>query len=276
MFFFCCASDIITIRRQFRIPGTLTGVNGTAPLLLTKYEVRLLLELDAITVVQTGDRSDPAAVTAATDRFNAHQKEAFETFAHLVHEEKLSHIRENESAIVSKYRERNDVASLTDEEIIKEKESGIDPVPFHSMPVQLFTASPFHEFKTQVIVKAADIVMSRNEEIKFQAFRQLWRSGFHLTHGTKFACDFLVYENDPAVCHAKYMLFCRETEAEISALEILLKGRLSVQVGKQPVFAVVQMPPADSSDSVHITFMKLVWEGKRFNPVQQMKQFVCK
>lgn len=251
-------------------------MNSTAPLLLTKYEVRLLIELDAITVVQASDRSDPVTVTAATERFNAHQKEAFETFAHLVHEEKLSHIRENESAIISKYRERNDVASLTNEQIIQEKESGIDPVPFHSMPVQLFTASPFHEFKTEVSVSVADITMSRAEEIRYYAYRQLWRSGFYLTHGTKFACDFLVYESDPAVCHAKYMLFCRETEAEITALEILLKGRLSVQVGKEPVFAIVQLPPGDQpSDSVQITFMKLVWEGKRFTPVQQMKNSVC-
>lgn len=258
------------------MPGTLTGVNGTAPLLLTKYEVRLLMELDAITFVQTSDRSDPSTVAAVTERFTAHQEKAFAEFSHLIHEEKLSHIRENESDIIRKYRERNDVSSLTDQQIIQEKVSSIEPVPFHSMPVQLFTASPFHEFKTEISLRVNDIMMSRGEEIKYYAYRQLWRAGFYLTHGTKFACDFLVYEADPAVCHAKYMLFCRETEAEITALEILLKGRLSVQVGKEPVFAIVQMPPADqSSDSVHITFMKLVWEGKRFTPVQQMKHSVC-
>lgn len=241
-------------------------MNDNLPLLLTKYETRLLLELDAVTVTEVDDRSDTDLLTAATDRFSQHQQDAFETFAELHQAEKVSQIRENQSAILFKYRQRNDVASVTDEEIITEKESRIEPASFHSMPVQLFTESPFHEFKSPVSVKATDIVMNRSEEIKFQASRQLWRSGYYLTHGTKFACDFLVYEHDPSVCHAKYMLFCRETEEEISGLEILLKGRLSVQVAKEPVFAVVHMPQTESEDSVRITFMKLVWEGKRSTP----------
>lgn len=177
-------------------------------------------------------------------------------------DEKVAHIESNKAAIVQKFRERNDVGSTSDEQILKDKVSRIEAVTFQCMPVQMLAESPFHEFITPLLIRSADITMSQSEEIKYHAFRHVWRAGYYLTAGTKFACDFLVYETDPSVCHAKYMLFARETEDEISGLEILLKGRLSVQVGKEPVFAVVRLPQKES-DSARITFLKLVWEGKR-------------
>lgn len=253
------------MRKQFRLPGTLIGLNDCPPVLLTKYEVRLLLELNAAVVSEISDRSDPLNVAKASERYMEHQKQAFEVFARLSYEEKVAQIESNKSAIVHKFRERNDVGSASDEQILKEKISRIEPVTFQCMPVQMLTESPFHEFKKPLLLKATDITMSRAEEVKFQAFRHVWRSGYYLTPGTKFSCDFLVYERDPSVCHAKYMLFARETEAEISGLEILLKGRLSVQVAKEPVFAVVRLPQNESltESSARITFLKLVWEGKR-------------
>lgn len=241
----------------------MTGPNDTAPLLLSKFEIRLLLENDAVTVSGISDRSDPTVLSQAADRYTLHQKKAFETFSRLCFDEKLAHIESNKAAIVQKFRERNDVGFASDEQILKEKISRIEPVTFQCLPVQMLTESPFHEFKKPLIVKGSDIGMSRPEEIKYQAFRQVWRAGYYLTAGTKFACDFLVYETDPCVCHAKYMLFARETEDEISALEILLKGRLSVQVAKEPVFAVVRLNESGPESSARITFLKLVWEGKR-------------
>ena len=254
--------DILKIRSSFRLPGTLTGANGAPPLLLTKCEVRLLLELKAAVVSSITDRSDARLVAGAKARFAQHQSQAFESFGKLCHQEKLSHIHANRAGILRKFRERNDVASATDDEIIEIKVSQVEPVTLQSMPVQLFAESPFPEFKMPVTASGAEVAMDRASEIRYLAFRHVWHAGYYLTPGTKFACDFLVYEHDPCVCHAKYMLFCREREDEITGMEVLLKGRLSVQVGKDPVFAIVRLPLLQQ-ESPKISFMKLVWEGKR-------------
>ncbi|CAH1638715.1 unnamed protein product [Spodoptera littoralis] len=110
-------------------------------------------------------------------------------------------------------------------------------------PAHVLTHLPTeHYMDTEKKKVAIDVlrpsVIEGKGAIKFKIFKDLWEKKFHITSGSKFGCDFLVYPGDPVKFHATYMVQCvYNQEATMRPAELVAFGRLSVTVNKLAVFA---------------------------------------
>ncbi|XP_045766252.1 tRNA-splicing endonuclease subunit Sen34 [Maniola jurtina] len=81
-------------------------------------------------------------------------------------------------------------------------------------------------------------VFDKKGASRYAIFKDLWQKGFHMTSGSKFGADFLVYPGDPVKFHAMYMLRCLNDYATLfRPASLVAFGRLSVAVNKLAVLA---------------------------------------
>lgn len=73
---------------------------------------------------------------------------------------------------------------------------------------------------------------------KYLVYDELRTSGFVVTPGIKFGCDFAVYEHGPGIDHAPYLVQVMEPEEKLTATGIVLSGRLATTVKKQFAIAM--------------------------------------
>jgi tRNA-intron endonuclease len=73
---------------------------------------------------------------------------------------------------------------------------------------------------------------------KYAVYHDLRNSGFVVTPGIKFGCDFAVYKHGPGLEHAPYMVSVKKAKSEITATEIVKAGRLATTVRKRFIIAV--------------------------------------
>ena len=88
-------------------------------------------------------------------------------------------------------------------------------------------------------------------EEKYAIFRHFRDSGFVVTPGIKFGCDFAVYKHGPGLEHAPYMVSVKHTKANITATEIVKAGRLATTVRKRFIIAVHD---PDKSKTTYLIF----------------------
>lgn len=69
-----------------------------------------------------------------------------------------------------------------------------------------------------------DLYQNVESSFKYRVFKHFTDRGKYLGNGGKFGCDYLVYEGDPLVTHARYMLVIAQ---EINATRLIQLGRLS-------------------------------------------------
>ncbi len=79
---------------------------------------------------------------------------------------------------------------------------------------------------------------SRFDE-KYRVYEDLRDSGYVVTPGIKYGCDFAVYEDGPGVDHAPYVIQIMDSERKLSAAEIVKAGRLATTVRKSFILAIV-------------------------------------
>jgi tRNA-intron endonuclease len=75
---------------------------------------------------------------------------------------------------------------------------------------------------------------------KYVVYEKLRNSGYVVTPGIKFGCDFAVYRQGPGVDHAPYLIQVMKPSSELSATHIVLSGRLATTVRKQFLIAMVE------------------------------------
>ncbi|VVC45260.1 tRNA intron endonuclease, catalytic domain-like [Cinara cedri] len=71
------------------------------------------------------------------------------------------------------------------------------------------------------------------ERLKYKVFKDLWSKGFYLTCGIKFGGDFLVYEGDPTIHHASYIVNCIDSDEKM----FVSQSRVSSITNKKMVLA---------------------------------------
>jgi tRNA-intron endonuclease len=76
---------------------------------------------------------------------------------------------------------------------------------------------------------------------KYLVFTELRRSGYVVTPGIKFGCDFAVYEHGPGIDHAPYLVQVVKPRDMVTATSIILSGRLATTVRKQFILAVTKL-----------------------------------
>ena len=62
---------------------------------------------------------------------------------------------------------------------------------------------------------------------KYLVYEDLRESGYVVTPGIKYGCDFAVYEGGPGVDHAPYVIQIMDSDSVLSAAEIVKAGRLA-------------------------------------------------
>ena len=84
--------------------------------------------------------------------------------------------------------------------------------------------------------KAKQLSEDFNE--KYAVYHDFRNSGFVVTPGIKFGCDFAVYKHGPGLEHAPYMVSVKRAKSGITATEIVKAGRLATTVRKRFIIAV--------------------------------------
>ncbi len=75
-------------------------------------------------------------------------------------------------------------------------------------------------------------------EAHYLVYHDLRDKGYIVTPGTKFGCDFAVYEQGPGIDHAPYLVQVFRTTDDLTATGIVLAGRLATTVKKQFILAI--------------------------------------
>ena len=75
---------------------------------------------------------------------------------------------------------------------------------------------------------------------KFLVYKRLREAKYVVSPGIKFGCDFAVYEQGPGIDHAPYLVQVVKTYDEITAIGIILSGRLATTVKKQFILAIAK------------------------------------
>ncbi len=78
-------------------------------------------------------------------------------------------------------------------------------------------------------------------ESKYLVFSILRDNGYVITPGIKFGCDFAVYEHGPGIDHAPYLLQVIRPKDSITAISLVLSGRLATTVRKQFILVIVRL-----------------------------------
>lgn len=76
---------------------------------------------------------------------------------------------------------------------------------------------------------------------KYLVFTELRQSGYVVTPGIKFGCDFAVYEHGPGIDHAPYLVQVVKPDDMLTATAIILAGRLATTVRKQFILAIPRL-----------------------------------
>lgn len=77
--------------------------------------------------------------------------------------------------------------------------------------------------------------------------RDLWSSGYRLTNGLKFGCDFLAYRADPSMVHAAFMVIVVPAHEGIAPLDLVARSRVASAALKTCVIAWVDAAAAASA-----------------------------
>jgi tRNA-intron endonuclease len=88
---------------------------------------------------------------------------------------------------------------------------------------------------------------------KFAVYEKLRESGYVVTPGIKFGCDFAVYEHGPGIDHAPYLVRVASRQEKVTAPGVVLSGRLATTVKKQ--FIVATYDPK----SLDVSFVSFDW-----------------
>jgi len=277
--FFCWnAKDVIELRTKHRIVGQLSGcaigqpnqtLENALPLELSRFETKVLLEKNLIQLNRINHSLVDAAQLAV--EYKAHDDRIWEEYKTIAMDSKREKIMANAERITEgsrvgrKRRMVNDETEDTHdpEKILQEKLDKIAPMADSERPVILHSSCPF-ESMVQPINES--IALKDQDQMSYKVFEHLYNQGFYLTSGFKFAVDFLAYERDPFIAHAKYMIMVKPQSeqqqllahgANFTAIELLIKARLSTQVKKKLMIATI-----DDDDKVQ--FVSINWKGRQF------------
>jgi hypothetical protein len=265
--FLCFRADEATaLREEWRMPGAASGVlpshvssaaRGTVPLLLTELEVRVLLREQVVKVVLEADFV--AAALGERVLSETEVQEDAEWSAQLAAD--LTTIR---SALAKERHTRRDAPpratlSLADACAVL----GVDPAdgakraararswllqvseddgPVGYGPLCWTDVPGVTSLGTQggplgYEDPAVPGVAERRRAAL--AYVHLWDKGFTVARASKFGGDFLLYDGDPLVVHARYLVLVFAPRDPFSPLDLVSFGRLGQAVRKTTLVLVV-------------------------------------
>ncbi|OAF67359.1 hypothetical protein A3Q56_04911 [Intoshia linei] len=99
--------------------------------------------------------------------------------------------------------------------------------------------------------------------LNFLIFQDLWKRGYFLTCGYKFGGDFMLYKEDPVICHSTYIIICKHATEEITTNDISQICRIAVSVKKIAVFATCNPKNAEKLhyqiENANFDYQSITW-----------------
>lgn len=128
--------------------------------------------------------------------------------------------------------------TLTVEDVIKEEEEKLQPLPPQHQLVEIFTTHPLLNHLTREPYPWL-YPSTQHEKIRSKVFSDLWHQGLYLTSGIKFGGDFLVYKGDPHLYHAHAIVRCVETLLQSEGCDLVSATRVAAATKKTFVLATL-------------------------------------
>lgn len=91
------------------------------------------------------------------------------------------------------------------------------------------------------------------DPVKYKVYCDLWNRGYFITNGHSFGGDFLIYPQDPIVCHATHVVHVLHSPV-INIKDLITTNRLCVGVKKECLFAY-----SDSGGA--IKYQSSIWDS---------------
>ena len=77
-------------------------------------------------------------------------------------------------------------------------------------------------------IEADSVTINPHQTLKLKVFEDLTKNkGYYITEGIKFGADFLAYQGDPNLYHAKYLVNVNYTHGNVAILDLLGGQRLA-------------------------------------------------
>ncbi|CAI9721984.1 tRNA-splicing endonuclease subunit Sen34 [Octopus vulgaris] len=230
--------DVMLLRKQHRIVGTLVGALPRAPcqnnllglpLQLSPEEVSVLLEKEVFP-----NKLSPEEIQAYEEQRHQSYTEQIPLYQQ---ERRMDTIRNLSNIVKGKKAKRNQQLEhqkqlgmeIDDTEFEKEVEIDVDeikipPIDEKNSVVQIFTENPW----INRTYKEAEWTFPSNamQNLRYRVFKEFWEQGYFLTHGSKFGGDFLVYPGDPARYHSFFIVRCVKQTEKIPMMDIAAIERL--------------------------------------------------
>ncbi|KAG0308738.1 tRNA-splicing endonuclease subunit [Dissophora globulifera] len=241
--------DIRRLRQEYRIVGSLTGslprspmqnVFQGLPLRLLPEEVYALWSSALVDVVVEDDRAylpSPLAPSEALQESTA-------------------------IAVTSAARPHDHIHLYT-------RSSSL---PHYSMALSPETTA----MPTGASIPRWDHSIASRQQQRSAIFKHLWATKrFFMASGIKFGGDYLLYRNDPLVCHASLIATVVDTDKSLSLADLACSARLASTVQKQHLIcaqikaqsqrrassASAEMPPPNEDHGSGIVLFLIEWAG---------------
>lgn len=116
------------------------------------------------------------------------------------------------------------------------------------------TESPYRESSSLKVNGATAIPAT--DPTQFSVFRDLWRRNYFITNGNSFGGEFLIYPQDPIVCHASHVVHVMDSPI-VLLKDFVTANRLCVAVKKECLFAYL-----DPNQENAITYRSSDWDSE--------------
>lgn len=250
------------------------------PLILSDEEVRTLHSINVIEMIEqsfpTTIKNDPKLLKHYDDSMKKFREESRQKFMEERREQIISNL---DKIVVGKLKkaqlqlEGNDLEQYRNK-ILDEMISNIREPTDKDLEdrVQFHIQSQYRQFKLEKTIQLPSLEPYSLAELKFLTFHHFWSLGYYLTNGLKFGAHFLVYDNDPILFHAKFIVFCCPTENEFERFEqrmIQAYGRLGKNVRKNVIIVHYEQTDSGDEHKGKIRFEHIRWNPMLFTEEQQ-------
>lgn len=285
------ANDAVEIREKYRIIGSLIGTSPIhprqndshgLPLILSDEEVRTLHSIGVIEIIEQSfpaKLNDPKLLSYYNDSLRNFRKESRQKFIEERREQIISNLDKIVTGKLKKNKLQIEGSDLEEyrQKILDEMLSNIreptdkdleDRVRFHIQ-------SQYQQFKMEQTIQLPLLEPYGLERLKYLTFQHFWSRGYYLTNGLKFGAHFLVYDHDPILFHAKFIVYCCPNTDDFERFKqrmIQAYGRLGKNVRKNVIIVHYEQPMnsgGGGDDDEKIQLEHVHWNPMLFTEEQQ-------
>lgn len=118
-----------------------------------------------------------------------------------------------------------------------------------------------------------DPILGSKRKLVQEVFDHLWRRGYYVQVSSHYYTDLVVYEHDPLLIHAKYLVVCAAWNQKMKMKDLMSLARLSNSV-KKALLLASSRPQDNSSTDLSNSLASLSLEPNQSAPGEPTITFV--